>query len=276
MPVKEAVTVTYDCNVSLEGDGSGRFATPTATVLVEMPDGMEATGNFEERLKRAIIKKLKIVAFSDSVRNTVTPFESYVLEVNSPHGYCLGRTRVSLPFVTAWDGTPVSMQNYMPMEAEGWVEKVLQKQLVVRINQRTPPLPRTEPDEKGQRPDVVYSFDSASHTVVKEEWEYVTDLVRAERERQERLRREKLLADRMIMDPLRTQPGYAPPEYDVHARLSEFAALLGEPPAIPDSLRGDGPQDVAKRASVTARQDVATRYSSYGRDVAEMGEELDL
>lgn len=278
MPVMNTQIVKYDLNVSLAQEFG-----PSATMIVELMDGFEeAPDLLQAHLVGAVIKRLKVVATA-SPRNNLTGREEYILDVSTDRGYHLGRVKFAMPFVTGWNGTEVKMsETYLQSEAEGHIEVALRQQLKVRINQRTPPLPRTLPNTKGQRDDIVIGdlfgrVDDFEQQKVSIQQSISEMMVR---------RRQEELLQRQMMDYAATERWAA--SVGQGGLYEQFfkAALPGIPGVVDPStlvnptkgidVSSHRSRDVAKRSDESSRVDTATRGGSSAQDVAEMGEELNL
>lgn len=143
--------VKYDCTVSLRT----KVFTNSTTIIVELPDNMERYPiALEDALFKGVVKRLKMVVFELISPNG--PQSHYRIQVYTDRGFNLGTLTMVAPHSTGWwDGEEVSLvENYFPTEIEGYIASALRSGLNIRINQRTPPLPRSLPDETGQRPPV--------------------------------------------------------------------------------------------------------------------------
>jgi hypothetical protein len=277
MPVMNTEIVKYDCNVSMANDPFG----PSATMIVELMDGYEeAPDLLQAHLVGAVIKRLKVVAHTSprtSPYNNVTGRAEYVVDISTDRGYHLGRLKVSMPFDTGWNDTSVNMgESYLQSEAEGHIERMLRKHLTVRINQRTPPLPRKAADARGFGQDMVFPAPAVAS---------IDDIEEAKLKIQQSIfqqmmaRREQELVQRSLhYDPF-TRP--VPPRWE-HARLKPAVPApypfdrLGKDTTRNIDVATHEDRDVARRSDDSSRVDTAFRGGRPTQDVAEMGVELDL
>jgi hypothetical protein len=266
MPVMNTEMVKYDCNVSLTTEPFG----PSATVIVELMDGYEeALDLLQAHLVGAVIKRLKIVAHTSP-----HGLSEYALDISTDRGYHLGRLKVSMPFNTGWDATLIDMNNhYYQMEAQGYIEIALRKHLNVRINQRTPPLPRKAANAQGVREDLVFStlMDSREH--FEERKRYVQQAISRRMLAQ---REQELLQKHFYSDTVFRSGAVVTPHdlYGVPAPAQPYPGGTDTTKALDVSTRMS--RDVARRSDDSSRVDTATRGGTEGRDVAETGVELDL
>lgn len=279
MPV--AGMVQYDCNVSMKEQAFG----PSTTIIVELPDGMEKYPSaLEDALFKGVLKRLKVVAYE--VRESVprSPLTTYHIQISTDRGFNFGNLKMTAPHSTGWwDGNQVNLaENYFPSEIEGYIEQTLRRHLSLRLNQRMPPLPRSEPDEKGQRPDLLSTplfpdereFEELKTKIKDSVLRRSDSFIFAEarrrqhedvmfRRRQEELIRRNLMG--MEMRPVAPEDLPFPGTEDGR----DVAAL-----PFPGSAYA--PKDVSRRSSDSSRVDTASRGGTQGQDVAEMGVELDL
>jgi hypothetical protein len=270
MPVMNTEMVKYDCNVSLTTEQFG----PSATMIVELMDGYEeAPDLLQAHLVGAVIKRLKVVAHA-SPRNTITGREEYVLDISTERGYHLGRVKFAMPFATGWNGTSIDMNDrYLQSEAQGHIEIALRQHLNVRINQRTPPLPRKPANAKGISEDMVFStlMDSREH--FEETKRYVQRTIS---ERMMAQREQELLQKQLYFGTVFPSGAMISPHdlFGVPAPAQPYPGGTDTAKAADVSTRMS--RDVARRSDDSSRVDTATRGGTEGRDVAEMGVELDL
>lgn len=280
MPV--AGMVQYDCNVSMRENPYGG----STTIIVELPDGMERyPKELENHLFKGVLRRLKVEAHEMRSSRGYPSVLTYLLSITTDRGYHLGSLKMSAPHSTGWrSDTVVNLaENYFPTEIEGYIEQALRHHLVIRLNQRMPPLPRTEPDEEGQRGDLFSGslfpdereFEELK-TQIRESVLRRSDSVtyatyqRAQHEEMMLRRRQDELVMRQIMGaavPMPIPEGLRFPGGTDEGR--DVAA-----PPFPGGVYQ--PKDVAKRADESSRLDVASRGGTQARDVAEMGTELDL
>jgi len=234
--------VQYDCNVSLRENSFG----PSATVIVELPDGMEKHPKaLEDHLFKRVLQRLKVVVCERSVSQEYSMQYPFQLQIGTDRGYHLGSLKMTAPHAPGWgwrDGIQVNlMENYFPTPFERYIEQALYHHLVIRVNQRTPPLPRTVRDDE---PIVMQTFSGSP----------VPPSIFMEME-QDRKLEETYLHD-----------------------LAVFASADAEPTkdSIAEVLR-KVPQDVSVRTHTQGR-DVALRGDRLlsGVDVAYRGKELAL
>lgn len=267
MPVMNTQVVQYDCNVSLTTEQFG----PSVTVVVELMDGFEEDPElFQAHLVGAIIKRLKIVAHT-SPQNRITGREEYTLDISTDLGYHLGRIKFAMPFATGWNGTQVGMSGaYLRSEAEGHVESALRRHLNVRINQRTPPLPRKPANAKGISEDIIIPIPAWDHPSQAYVQRAIAHRMMAQRE-QELLQKKRYLENFVFPASAKPHPHDL---FGVPAPKPPFPGVT-DPAKAPDVATRMS-RDVAKRSDDSSRVDTATRGGKEGQDVADMGEELDL
>lgn len=264
--------VEYDCNISLRTQ-----PITSTTMIVSLPDGME---KHPEALQNALLtgalKRLKVVVTEQVGARAPNWYDSshrYSVDVHTDRGFRLGTLIMNVPVSTGWNGHVLNLaENYFPTEVEGYVGKALKDQIVIRVNQRTPPLPRVGLDPAGKREDMVWKVP-------------IGHPVRPEQDRRD--------LDRLVYDSLMRSGGtrYWMEQAEVRhrseeqriknelkLRLADMAAdtaSVAEEMLTESRLPKEPGQDVGRRTQVD-RTDVARRGGSYSYDVASEGTVLDL
>lgn len=134
-------SVQYDCNVKLKNDTYG----PSTTIVMDLPDGLEDhPDTLEQKLFEGVLKRLKIVVSRMPVaRTNLNPLCACRVDISTDRGYRLGQLSITVPFSIGWDRTEVDLNAYPhASEVEGYLAQWLKTNLAIRVNQRTPPLPR--------------------------------------------------------------------------------------------------------------------------------------
>jgi hypothetical protein len=223
--------VEYDCNVSLKS-----AATNSATIVVHLPDGLEKLDAdiLEDNLFRAVLKRLKVVSSPQQLENFSSKL--YTITVTTEWGFHLGRLALSVPIVETYRFS-VDLG-----DLQQYVKDLLREHLVIRINQRTPPLPRS-----GPRGDLTVSMPmELTSTLMEDLFAVRPPLTLSHQQEETRRRQEAMWTTEQIM--------------------KRFGSLEGPDPEVLQELKKPRPQDVGTRHSAKGR-DVAHRVPAYSKEL---------